>query len=75
MQVVILAGGFGTRLSEETDFIPKPMVQIGQQPILQHIINYYSQFGHQEFLIALGYKADIVFNYFEGKDSKSLNSH
>ena len=64
MQVVILAGGFGTRLSEETDLIPKPMVKIGDLPILHHILNYYSKFGHRDFVIALGYKAEIVQDYF-----------
>ena len=65
MQVVILAGGFGTRLSEETDLIPKPMVRIGEIPILHHIINFYSGFGHKDFVIALGYKADVIIDYFE----------
>ena len=69
MQVVILAGGFGTRLSEETDLIPKPMVRIGGIPILQHIMNYYSKFGHKDFVIALGYKAEIIQEYF--KNSKN----
>ena len=64
MQVVILAGGFGTRLSEETDLIPKPMVRIGDIPILHHIINFYSGFGHKDFVIALGYKADVIIDYF-----------
>jgi glucose-1-phosphate cytidylyltransferase len=64
MQVVILAGGFGTRLSEETDLIPKPMVKIGDIPILRHIIDYYAKFGHREFVLALGYKAEIVEDYF-----------
>ncbi len=64
MQVVILAGGFGTRLSEETDVIPKPMVRIGNVPILRHIMNYYAKFGHTDFIIALGYKADVIFEYF-----------
>lgn len=64
MQVVILAGGFGTRLSEETDLIPKPMVRIGDIPILQHIMNYYAKFGHKDFVIALGYKAEIIQDYF-----------
>ena len=65
MQVVILAGGLGTRLSEETDFIPKPMVRIGNVPILRHIMNYYSNFGHTNFIIALGYKSEIIRSYFE----------
>jgi glucose-1-phosphate cytidylyltransferase len=74
MQVVILAGGYGTRLSEETQFIPKPMVRIGEIPILQHIMNYYSKFGHTEFLVALGYKAEIIEDYFAQEDSKRLNA-
>ena len=65
MQVVILAGGFGTRLSEETDLIPKPMVRIGSIPILQHIMNYYAEYGHKEFVVALGYKAEVIQEYFK----------
>ena len=65
MQVVILAGGLGSRLSEETDLIPKPMVRIGDIPILQHIMNFYSAFGHKDFVVALGYKADVIKEYFE----------
>lgn len=64
MQVVILAGGLGTRLSEETDVIPKPMVRIGNLPILHHLMNYYARFGHKDFVIALGYKAEIIKDYF-----------
>jgi len=64
VQVVILAGGFGTRISEETDVIPKPMVRIGNVPILRHIMNYYAKFGHTNFVIALGYKAEIIVEYF-----------
>jgi len=67
MQVVILAGGFGTRLAEETDLIPKPMVLIGEEPILIHIMRYYASFGHVEFLIALGYKSEIVLEYFKSR--------
>ena len=73
MQVVILAGGFGTRLSEETDLIPKPMVKIGNVPILQHIINFYSNFGHKDFIVALGYKADVIIEYFESTINSDLN--
>ena len=65
MQVVILAGGFGTRLSEETDLIPKPMVKIGDIPILHHIMNFYAGFGHRDFVVALGYKAEVIVEYFE----------
>jgi glucose-1-phosphate cytidylyltransferase len=64
MKVVLLAGGFGTRLSEYTDSIPKPMVQIGGRPILWHIMNTYSHFGHSDFYLALGYKASVVKEYF-----------
>lgn len=64
MKIVILAGGFGTRLSEFTDVIPKPMVTIGGIPIIQHIMNYYSQFGHKDFYIALGYKSEKIKEYF-----------
>ena len=73
MQVVILAGGFGTRLSEETDLIPKPMVKIGNIPILQHIMNFYSKFGHKDFVIALGYKADVIKDYFASIDNPGWN--
>ena len=65
MKVVLLAGGFGTRLSEYTDVIPKPMVEIGGQPILIHIMDIYSHFGHKDFYIALGYKSEIITEYFE----------
>ena len=64
MQVVILAGGLGTRLAEETDLIPKPMVRIGNIPMLKHIMNFYSKFGHNDFILALGYKAEIIKEYF-----------
>jgi len=64
MKVVILAGGFGTRLSEETDLKPKPMVEIGGMPILWHIMKHYAYYGHKEFLIALGYKGDVIKRFF-----------
>src|SRR5262252_7395671 len=64
MKVVILAGGFGTRLAEETVAVPKPMVQIGQHPILWHIMKFYASYGFEEFVVALGYKADVVKNFF-----------
>lgn len=72
MKVVILAGGFGTRLAEMTNKIPKPMVPIGGKPILWHIMNYYASYGHNEFILALGYKADIVKDFF--LNYASLNS-
>ncbi len=64
MKVIILAGGFGSRLSEETSLRPKPMVEIGGKPILWHIMNTYSAHGLNEFLIALGYKQEVVKQYF-----------
>jgi len=64
MKVVILAGGFGTRLSEETQGIPKPMVPIGNKPILWHIMKIYSHFGFNDFVILLGYKGYIIKEYF-----------
>ncbi len=64
MKVVILAGGFGTRLSEETDVRPKPMVEIGGRPILWHIMKIYTHYGFSDFTIALGYKADFIKKYF-----------
>lgn len=64
MKVVILAGGAGTRLGEETAVKPKPMVEIGGYPILWHIMNIYSAYGFNEFVIALGYKAFVIKDYF-----------
>ncbi len=64
MKVVILAGGFGTRLSEETALKPKPMVEIGGKPILWHIMKIYSHYGFNEFIICLGYKGYIIKEYF-----------
>ena len=72
MKVVILAGGFGTRLSEYTESIPKPMVSIGGKPILWHIMNTYARFGHKDFYIALGYKAEVIKEYF--LNYRTLNS-
>jgi len=64
MKVIILAGGFGTRLSEYTETIPKPMIPIGGKPILWHIMQWYASFGHKDFYLALGYKAEIIKEYF-----------
>ncbi len=73
MKVVILAGGFGTRLSEETIVKPKPMVEIGGKPILWHIMKIYSSQGFDEFIIALGYKGDVIKKYF--LDYYAINSN
>jgi glucose-1-phosphate cytidylyltransferase len=64
MKVILLAGGFGTRLSEYTDTIPKPMVTVGGRPILWHIMRSYAHFGHKDFFLALGYKAELIKEYF-----------
>jgi glucose-1-phosphate cytidylyltransferase len=64
MKVVILAGGFGTRISEESHLVPKPMIEIGEKPILWHIMKYYSSFGHNEFIICGGYKQYVIKEFF-----------
>ena len=64
MKVVILAGGFGTRISEESHLKPKPMIEIGEQPILWHIMKHYSQYGFNDFVICLGYKQYVVKEFF-----------
>ena len=67
MKVVLLAGGFGTRLSEYTSSIPKPMVKINGKPILLHIIKFYAKYGFKNFYIALGYKGEIIRKFFKKK--------
>jgi glucose-1-phosphate cytidylyltransferase len=64
MKVVLFCGGLGTRIREYSENIPKPMVPIGHQPILWHVMQYYSQHGHQDFILCLGYKASVIKNYF-----------
>jgi len=64
VKTIILAGGFGTRLSEYTESVPKPMVPIGGKPILWHIMKTYAHFGHKDFYVALGYKAEVIKEYF-----------
>lgn len=64
MKVIVLAGGFGTRLSEFTESLPKPMVPIGDKPILWHIMNHFAYFGHKDFYVALGYKAEVIKEFF-----------
>jgi glucose-1-phosphate cytidylyltransferase len=73
MKVAILAGGVGSRISEETEIKPKPMVEIGGKPILWHIMMYYSQFGFNDFVIALGYKGEVIKKYMV--DFCALNSN
>jgi glucose-1-phosphate cytidylyltransferase len=71
MQVVILAGGLGTRLSEETKIIPKALVKIGNKPIITHLINYYQSYGYNDFIICLGYKGDLIKSFFHKEKHKS----
>ncbi|MEK6874470.1 MAG: sugar phosphate nucleotidyltransferase [Nanoarchaeota archaeon] len=64
MQVVLLCGGLGTRFKEQTEFMPKPLARIGTMPILWHIMKMYSQFGHKDFVLCLGYKGEMIKDYF-----------
>ncbi|MBE0695796.1 MAG: glucose-1-phosphate cytidylyltransferase [Anaerolineaceae bacterium] len=64
MKVVLFCGGFGTRLKEYSETIPKPMVEIGYRPIMWHIMRYYAHYGHKDFILCLGYRGDIIKNYF-----------
>ena len=64
MKVVILSGGFGTRISEYTSIIPKPMIPIDGKPIIEHIMEIYSNYGHKDFYLALGYKSEVIKEYF-----------
>ena len=73
MKVVILAGGLGTRLSEYTKTIPKPMVKINKIPIIERIMQHYSSYGYKDFIIALGYKKNIIKNYFKKTKHKNWN--
>ena len=65
MKVVILAGGLGTRISELTKIVPKPMIKVLGKPIIHRIIDHYNSFGHKEFYIALGYKGEVIQKYFQ----------
>ena len=67
MKVVILAGGFGTRISEYTKKIPKPMIKIGNIPMIEHIMKIYIKHGFSEFIFAIGYKGNLIKNYFKKK--------
>ena len=88
MKVVLLAGGFGSRISEESQFKPKPMIEIGGMPILWHIMKEYAYYGHTEFIICAGYKqeyvkewfanyflhnSDVTFDYRNGKNEMTVH--
>tara|TARA_B100001142_G_C14169175_1_gene591514 strand:+ start:171 stop:887 length:717 start_codon:yes stop_codon:yes gene_type:complete len=75
MQVVILSGGYGTRLSEETKVVPKALVKIGGKPIIIHLIKYYQSFGYKDFIICLGYKGNLITKFFlKEKNKKYLKN-
>jgi len=69
MKVVILCGGYGTRIRDVTENIPKPMITIGRLPILWHIMKYYASFGHREFILCLGYKSSVIKDFFLNYDA------
>ena len=73
MQVVVLCGGKGTRLSELTKEIPKPLIEIGNKPILFHIMNAYSNYGYKDFILCLGYKGTMIRDYFNKNKNKDWN--
>ena len=72
MKAVILAGGLGTRISEETHLKPKPMIEIGGYPVLWHIMKYFSSFGHNDFIICCGYKSYVIKEYFMSLDEEGV---
>jgi len=73
IQTIILCGGMGTRLKEETEFKPKPMVKIGEKPLLWHIMKIYSYYGFNNFVIALGYKGEMIKEYFSNNNDDNFN--
>src|SRR6476469_5940611 len=74
MKVVLFCGGMGMRIREYSDTIPKPMVPIGYRPLLWHVMKYYAHYGHKDFILCLGYKADVVKNYFLNYDECVSNN-
>jgi glucose-1-phosphate cytidylyltransferase len=64
MKVVLFCGGLGTRIRDYSDSVPKPMIPLGHQPILRHVMQYYSDYGHDEFILCLGYKANVIKDFF-----------
>src|SRR5438270_8697992 len=69
MKVVLFCGGFGLRMREASDRVPKPLIPVGEEPILLHIMRYYAHFGHKEFILCLGYQGDVIKSFFQdGRD-------
>ena len=64
MKVVLFCGGLGTRIREYSESVPKPMIPVGSHPIMWHVMQYYSQYGHRDFVLCLGYKANVIKDYF-----------
>ncbi len=73
MKVVLFCGGLGMRMREYSESVPKPMVPIGYRPILWHVMKYYAHYGHKDFILCLGYKADVIKNYFRNYDECASN--
>jgi len=73
MKVVIFCGGYGTRLREYSETIPKPLVNIGERPIIWHLMKYYAHFGHKDFILCLGYRGDLIKEYFLKYDECASN--
>ena len=74
MKVVLFCGGLGTRIREYSENIPKPMVPVGNQPIMWHVMQYYSQYGHKDFVLCLGYKANIIKEFFLNYNRRALHA-
>ena len=74
MKVVLFCGGLGTRIREYSENIPKPMVPVGNQPILLHVMQYYSQYGHKDFVLCLGYKANTIKEFFLNYKPQTLHA-
>jgi glucose-1-phosphate cytidylyltransferase len=73
MKVVLFCGGLGTRIRDYSEAIPKPMIPVGHQPILLHVMEYYSHFGHGDFVLCLGYKANVIRDYFHNFDPSAYS--
>ena len=73
MKVIILCGGKGTRMREETEYKPKPMVEIGGRPVIWHIMNIYDSYGYKDFVLPIGYKGDVIKEYFYHYKIKNSN--